>query len=319
MGTPAKQQIQVDETTSSMAEEVIDGLKRPRKTLPSKYFYDKIGSELFEQICELEEYYLTRIELKIMRNYISEIVQMLGSNIQLVELGSGSSLKTRLLLKELSDSDVYVPVDISGKFLKETAEKLESDFPHVKIEPVVADYTRSFELPYSPTEKQTAAYFPGSTIGNFTKEKAADFLKQISSLVGMEGALLIGFDLIKDEEELLAAYNDSKGITAAFNKNILKHINRKLDADFDPDYFEHQAIFNREKNRIEMHLVSLKDQVVHVQDETFYLKEGESIHTENSHKYSLESFLEIAGPHFSPIETWMDEDQKFCVQLLKRV
>lgn len=319
MGMPTKQQVQIKETASSMAEEVIDGLERQQKRLPSKFFYDRHGSELFEQICKLEEYYLTRTELKIMRNHISDIVQMLGENIQLVELGSGSSLKTRLLLNELSDSDVYVPVDISGKFLKESAEKLKPDFPHVEIKPVVADYTRSFDLPYSPTKKRTVAYFPGSTIGNFTKEKAADFLRQVSSLVWPDGALLIGFDLIKNEEEMLAAYNDSKGITAAFNKNILKHINRKLEADFDPEQFEHQAFFNREKSRIEMHLVSLKDQIVHVGGEEFFFKKGESIHTENSHKYSLESFQEIAGPYFSPVETWMDEGQKFCVQLLKRV
>ncbi len=314
---PAKQKVQVHETTSSMAEEVIDGLKRPRKTLPSKYFYDKLGSELFEKICELDEYYLTRNELEIMCNNISEIHRALGEDIQLVELGSGSSKKTRLLLDEMPNLKVYVPVDISGKFLRETVDELKSEFPQVDIEPVAADYTRPFDLPCPPDKVRTVAYFPGSTIGNFTKDKAANFLQQVSNLVGPNGALLIGFDLIKSEDVLLAAYNDSQGVTAAFNKNILTHINRELRADFDVDQFEHRAIFNREKSRIEMHLISLKDQVVQVGDDTFYFKQGESIHTENSHKYSQEAFRAIADPYFTPVATWIDSDRKFCIQLLE--
>ena len=317
MGIIAEPQLKIKKAESPMSDEVIAGLEKPQKTVPSKFFYDKLGSELFEQICELEEYYLTRTELEIMRNNISEIYRALGKDIQLVELGSGSSKKTRLLLDEMPHLKVYVPVDISGKFLRKTVNELKSEFPHVDIAPVAADYTRPFDLPCPPDKIRTVAYFPGSTIGNFTKEKAADFLQQVSNLVGPNGALLIGFDLIKSEDLLLAAYNDSQGVTAAFNKNILTHINRELRADFDTDQFEHRAIFNRKKNRIEMHLISLKDQIVHVEDETFYFKEGETIHTENSHKYSLESFRAIANPNFTPVTTWTDSDRKFCIQLLE--
>ncbi|MFO7800178.1 MAG: L-histidine N(alpha)-methyltransferase [Rhodohalobacter sp.] len=310
-------QVQEKNRTTSMTEEILSGLQKSQKTLPSKYFYDKRGSELFEHICDLDEYYLTRTELEIMCNNISEIHRALGEKIQLVELGSGSSKKTRLLLDEIPNLKVYVPVDISGKFLRETVDELKSEFPHIDIEPVGADYTRPFDLPCPPDKVRTVAYFPGSTIGNFTKEKAADFLQQVSNLVGQNGALLIGFDLIKSEDVLLAAYNDSQGVTAAFNKNILTHINRKLRADFDVDQFEHRAIFNRDKSRIEMHLISLKDQLVHVEDEAFNFKQGESIHTENSHKYSQESFRAIAEPYFTPVATWIDSDRKFCIQLLE--
>ncbi|MGM0743966.1 L-histidine N(alpha)-methyltransferase [Rhodohalobacter sp.] len=310
-------QVQEKNRTTSMTEEILSGLQKSQKTLPSKYFYDKRGSELFEHICDLDEYYLTRTELEIMCNNISEIHRALGEKIQLVELGSGSSKKTRLLLDEIPNLKVYVPVDISGKFLRETVDELKSEFPHIDIEPVGADYTRPFDLPCPPDKVRTVAYFPGSTIGNFTKEKAADFLQQVSNLVGQNGALLIGFDLIKSEDVLLAAYNDSQGVTAAFNKNILTHINRKLRADFDVDQFEHRAIFNRDKSRIEMHLISLKDQLVHVEDEAFNFKQGESIHTENSHKYSQESFRAIADPYFTPVATWIDSDRKFCIQLLE--
>ena len=302
--------------TSRILEEVLQGLQKPQKTLPSKYFYDKRGSELFEQICELEEYYPTRTKLSIMRENVEEITKKLGPNIQLIELGSGSSLKTRLLLNHLKNLHSYVPVDISDDFLANVAEDVQAEYPSLHIIPVAADYTQPFELPGTGPDTRRIAYYPGSTIGNFTKEKAAEFIALIAGLVGENGGLLIGFDLLKDKETLISAYDDSKGVTAEFNKNILWRINRELDATFDPDLFEHKAIFNKEKSRIEMHLVSQKNQMINIMGSAITFSKGETIHTENSHKYSLESFREITAPHFHPVKTWMDKKQQFAVQFL---
>lgn len=300
-----------------MYDEVVEGLSKSQKTLPSKYFYDKKGSELFEQICELEEYYPTKTELKILKDNIDEITEKLGEHVQLIELGSGSSLKTRLLLDHLKNIHSYVPVDISEEFLEEVAGNLQDEYPELNIGFVAADYTHPFDLPDSPEWVNRIAYFPGSTIGNFTQEKAAEFIGLIADLVEKNGGLLIGFDLIKDEETLVAAYDDSKGITAAFNKNILTRINRELDADFNPDEFKHKAIFNEAENRMEMHLVSLKDQHVAINGETIYFEKGETIHTENSHKYSLESFREMTAPYFKNVQTWTDENELFAIQFLR--
>ncbi len=304
-------------TEITMYDEVLRGLSKPQKTLPSKYFYDKKGSELFEQICELEEYYLTRTELMIMKENIDEITEKIGEHIQLIELGSGSSLKTRLLLDHLKNIYSYVPVDISEEFLEEVAGNLQDEYPGLNIEFVTADYTQPFDVPGSPDRVNRIAYFPGSTIGNFNQEKAADFIALIADLVGKDGGLLIGFDLIKDEETLVAAYDDSKGITAAFNKNILTHINRELKADFNPDEFKHEAIFNEAESRMEMHLVSPKEQQVSINGETIHFEKGETIHTENSHKYSLESFREMTAPHFKNVQTWTDENELFAIQFLR--
>lgn len=231
-----------------MLDEVLEGLQEPQKTLPSKYFYDKRGSKLFEQICELDEYYPTRTELSIMWENIDEITAQLGGNIQFIELGSGSSLKTRLLLDHLPDIDSYVPVDISDDFLADVAIGLQSEYPILDIMPVAADYTQPFDLPEKDPETRRIAFYPGSTIGNFTKEQAAEFITLIARLVGEKGGLLIGFDLLKDKETLISAYDDSRGITAEFNKNILRRINRELDATFNLDAFEHNAIFNEKKS-----------------------------------------------------------------------
>ncbi|MFD2532521.1 L-histidine N(alpha)-methyltransferase [Gracilimonas halophila] len=303
-------------TSTALLDDVLEGLRHPQKSLPSKYFYDNKGSELFEKICGLDEYYLTRTELNIKENNIRDITAALDKHVQLIELGSGSSLKTRLLLDHLEELHSYVPVDISEEFLQNEARNLQEEYPNLTIEPVAADYTKPFDLPESPDEVKKVFYFPGSTIGNFTRENATDFIRLISNLIDNDGGLLIGFDLIKDEEKLIAAYDDSKGVTAAFNKNILIRINRELNADFDLDQFHHKAIFNEEENRIEMHLESLIDQTVTISGEKIFFEKGETIHTENSHKYSLSSFREMTSSVFSNVQTWMDDEQLFAIQFL---
>lgn len=303
-------------TSTALLDDVLEGLRAPQKSLPSKYFYDNKGSELFEKICGLDEYYLTRTELNIMEKSIRDITAALGKHVQLIELGSGSSLKTRLLLDHLEELHSYVPVDISEEYLQNEARNLQEEYPNLTIEPVAADYTKPFDLPASPDEVKKVFYFPGSTIGNFTGDKAADFIRLISNLIDNDGGLLIGFDLIKDEEKLIAAYDDSKGVTAAFNKNILIRINRELNADFDPEQFKHKAIFNEDESRIEMHLESLIDQTVTINGEKIFFEKGETIHTENSHKYSLSSFMEMTSSVFSNVQTWMDDEQLFAIQFL---
>ncbi|MDR9418058.1 L-histidine N(alpha)-methyltransferase [Gracilimonas sp.] len=303
---------------SQFYNDVIEGLQKSQKTIPSKYFYDKWGSELFEKICELDEYYLTRTELSIMKQNIDEIARKLGSDIQLVELGSGSSLKTRMLLNNLPNIHSYVPVDISDDFLADVADELQAEYPELNIIPVAADYTRPFELPVKESQTRRIAYYPGSTIGNFTKEEAGRFIALIADLIEDEGGLLIGFDLLKDEETLIAAYDDKQGVTAEFNKNILRRINNELEADFDLDAFEHKAVFNEEKSRIEMHLVSITDQTVEILNSAIHFEKGETIHTENSHKYSLASFRKLTKGHFHPVKTWMDKDEMFAVQFLEK-
>lgn len=305
-------------TISTMYNEVVKGLGNPQKSLPSKFFYDKNGSELFESICEVEEYYLTRTELRIMEMNIQEISNLLGEQVQLIELGSGSSRKTRILLNNLEKLDSYVPVDISSKFLAETVEKLKAEYPALQIIPKVTDYTRPFNLPGTAQNTIKIVFFPGSTIGNFTIERARSFIRIIADVVGGDGGLLIGFDLKKDTRTLENAYNDSEGVTAAFNKNILLRLNRELGADFNPEYFEHRAFYNEMESRMEMHLVSLAEQKVRVNGAEFHFSKEESIHTENSHKYSIDEFRELSTPHFEPVKTWTDSDNKFCVQLLKK-
>ncbi|MEX2604678.1 MAG: L-histidine N(alpha)-methyltransferase [Gracilimonas sp.] len=309
--------MQEKSTSTALLTEVLEGLQKPQKTLPSKFFYDKRGSELFEQICELDEYYLTRTEVSILQDHIYEITESIGENVQLIELGSGSSLKTRLLLDYLENIHSYVPVDISNEFLEEAADNLQNDYPDLNIQPIAADYTKPFDIPDSANGVKKIAYFPGSTIGNFSKNKAADFIGLIASLVESKGGLLIGFDLLKDRNTLIAAYDDFKGITASFNKNILVRINRELDADFELGQFEHRAVFNEQASRMEMHLKSLKHQCVTINGISIYFEKGETIHTENSHKYSLESFSELTRPHFQTVQTWMDENNMFAIQLLK--
>ncbi len=311
------QKINQTAANERMLQEVLAGLINPQKLISSKYFYDKRGSQLFEEICSLDEYYLTDAELQIMEENIREITEYLGPGIELIELGSGSSTKTRLLLDHLSDISAYIPIDISGDFLSETTDRLRADYPELNVRPVVADYTRQVNLPLQPGGNKRVIYFPGSTIGNFDPEEAKAFLDRLSKLLGENDGLLIGVDLIKDREILHNAYNDSKGVTAEFNKNLLVRLNRELDADFDPDQFRHLAFFNDEESRIEMHLESLKDQVIRIGGREILFRRGETIHTENSCKYSLESFTRLVSDHYSVQKVWTDQEDLFSVQYLE--
>lgn len=308
---------EIEITRSTFYRDVTEGLSRPQKELPSKYFYDERGSELFEEICSLEEYYLTRAELELMETHIEEICSSIGQNTLLVELGSGSSKKTRLLLEHLDQVAAYIPVDISSDFLNSEADKLQAEFPDLTVDPVAADYTRPFPLPFREKAKRTVLYFPGSTIGNFTRKRARKFLERMAGLLEPGDGFLIGADLLKDVKILEAAYNDSKGVTAQFNLNLLRRINRELDGNIDPDQFEHLAFFNEEKSRIEMHLKSVAEQTVSIGGNTFHFREGETIHTENSHKYSKEDFQDLISDHFTVQKSWTDSRSYFCLYYLE--
>lgn len=302
-----------------MKDEVISGLKREQKQLPSKYFYDERGSRLFEKITGLKEYYLSRAEKSILTKYSGEIIELIGPDAMLIEPGSGSSKKTRLLLDALPSLTAYIPVDISREYLRKVAKQLKKDYPTLAIKPVCADYTSSFELPDTVEfYRKQVVFFPGSTIGNFKPRRAKAFLKSIAELIDKDGGMLIGIDLKKDRKVLEVAYNDSEGITARFNKNILVRLNRELDAGFDVDGFRHYAFYNKKEGRIEMHLVSEKEQTVRISGEDFRFEKGETIHTENSYKYSPADFKQLAADWFSVERVWMDEDRFFSLQYLSK-
>jgi dimethylhistidine N-methyltransferase len=299
-----------------VAGEVLAGLKRQPKQLPSKLFYDQRGSQLFEQITEQPEYYLTRTELAIMRDHAPAMARQLGPRARLVELGSGSSRKTRLLLDHLPDPACYIPVDISRQHLLASARQLAEQYPGLPVLPVCADYTRPFELP-TPTGlvHRTAVYFPGSTLGNFHHDHARRFLKDIACMVGLGGALLIGIDLQKDPDTLVAAYNDAAGVTAAFNYNLLHRINRDAPADFDVNQFRHRPCWNADEGRMESHLVSEIDQTVTVAAQTIQLAAGEPIWVECSYKYTFDGFADLAED-FLIEQVWQDPNHYFAVLLL---
>lgn len=306
------------ESNKILMSEIIEGLSAGQKMLPSKLFYDEYGSKLFDQICELKEYYLTRTEQQIMIDNISEIVKAIPKNSLLIEFGSGSSTKTRLLLERIKHLSGYVPIDISEEHLHKSAEKLKREYPGLDIYPLAADYTKHLKLPkISRDVEHRITYFPGSTIGNFTHTQAKEFLKVIAEECGIGGGLIIGFDLVKDRNVLLAAYNDKEGITAKFNLNILRRLNNEFGADFNMESFKHSAIFNEDKSRIEMHLISLEDQIVHLNDLKFHFNQGETILTEYSHKYTIESFKELAQDYFTFEKYWTDENNYFCIAYLE--
>ena len=299
--------------------DALAGLRLSQKELPCKYFYDEAGSKLFDLICELPEYYPTRTELEITRRHASEMGELLGPGCQLIEYGSGSSLKTPLLLQQMPRPVVYVPVDVSGPHLMNAAATIAKRFPEIAVTPVVADFTRPFALPAtSALYERRAVYFPGSTIGNFAPPAASRLLMGIAELVEPGGALLIGVDLKKDATTLARAYNDPAGVTAAFNLNLLARLNRELGADFDLGKFKHRAHYNVEYGRVEMHLVSQGKQTVTLGGNVIAFAKNETIHTENSHKYTLGEFRELAaGAGFKRVRVWTDPAELFSVQLFE--
>jgi dimethylhistidine N-methyltransferase len=299
--------------TRRLRADVIAGLSRPRKRLPSKYFYDAAGSRLFDLITELPEYYPTRTELGILREHAAGMATRCGPRCLLIELGAGSLTKVRLLLDRLDRPAGYVPVDVSGEHLGAAAVALAGEYPGLDVFPVVADFTDGFELPDVPATRRVV-YFPGSTIGNFDLPQADALLRRVAWLVGADGGLLLGVDLRKDVAVLERAYDDEAGVTAAFNRNLLLRINRELGADFDPGSFRHHAFYNVARSRIEMHLVSEVDQRVRIGPMTFRFRAGESVHTENSYKYDVGELAERAtrcGLRLD--ETWTDARNYFAV------
>ena len=302
---------------SNLRQEVLEGLRRSPPAIAPKFFYDARGSELFDAICRSPEYYPTRTEIGILTAHADEMASLLGEGCLLVELGSGSSQKIRLLLEALRPA-IYMPLDISRQHLWQSASALATDYPWLSVHAVCTDYSRSLNLPQRPNHLRTVAFFPGSSVGNFEPERAVNLLQRVHELVRPNGALLIGVDLKKDRSVLDAAYNDAQGITAAFNLNLLRRINRELGADFDLEGFRHSAFYSAELGRIEMHLVSLRHQVVNLDGSRFAFAPGQGIHTENSYKYAVEEFQQLARrAGFQPGPVWQDAHRLFSVHLLR--
>ncbi len=307
-----------ESTRRQFLADVVAGLRATPKRLPSKYFYDQRGSQLFDRICQLEEYYPTRCELAIMDQFAGEMGEQIGPGVMLVEFGSGSSVKIRHLLDNLPKAAAYVPVDISGEHLQQASIKLARDYPHIEVLPVCADFTEGFSLPEPSRDfSHVAVYFPGSTIGNLVHARVVELLRRIADMCGVGGGLLLGVDLKKDAATIEAAYNDAVGVTAQFNLNLLRRINRELDADFDLESFTHGAIYNAELGRVETHLVACKPQTVHLDGESIHFTEGETICTEYSQKYSVDEFAELAAvAGFELHKYWTDKDRYFAVMHL---
>jgi dimethylhistidine N-methyltransferase len=305
---------------AAILDDVLDGLTQPEKAISPKYFYDESGSKLFDRICELPEYYQTRTESQILRENIAAIVDRIGPDSQLIEYGSGSSLKTRILLSHLPSLAAYVPIDICREHLEMAADALRTEFPKLKVEPICADYMSEFALPSSVRWRASRRvfFFPGSTIGNLEPDEAKCLLEKTRRLAGPRGALLIGVDLKKDKAVLHHAYNDASGVTAAFNLNLLRRFNRECRSDFDLDSFCHAAFYNEHRGRIEMHLVSKRPQTVSVDGRQILFREGETIHTENSYKYHIDEFQELArSVGYESCEVWTDPRRWFSVHYLQ--
>lgn len=304
---------------SPFAADVLDGLRSTPKRIPAKYFYDAKGSELFERITEQPEYYPTRCEIEALAAHAGDIAALIPDGAALIEFGSGSNRKARIVLAAAKGLAAYVPVDINGDMLEQEAAELHADFPELQILPVAGDFCYPFDLP--PAARAATArvgFFPGSTIGNFEPHEAASFLRNAARSLGRGARLIIGVDLIKSPDVLNAAYNDAAGITAEFNLNLLARINRELGGHFHLDCFEHHAFYNRERNRIEMHLASLKRQKVKVLGESIDFRAGETIHTENSYKYSVDSLRALArGVGWARDGMWTDAEGYFCVHVFR--
>jgi dimethylhistidine N-methyltransferase len=301
-------------TATAFAADVLAGLKAEPKTLPAKYFYDSAGSRLFERITELPEYYPTRTELGILKEQAAAIGARLPAGGALIEFGSGSCSKASILLRAAPHLAAYVPVDISQDVLHREADVLRRNFPKLAVIPVYADFCQPFEVPAEVRDLPRAGFFPGSTIGNFEPHEASTFLRNAGRSLGPGAGFIVGFDLVKDRALLTAAYNDAAGVTARFNLNLLARINRELGANFNLKCFEHHAFFNRERSRIEMHLASVKRQKVRICGETIEFRAGETIHTENSYKYTTASFTALArGAGWTVQALWSDPNKYFAV------
>jgi len=298
----------------SFADALMEGLAGTPKQISAKYFYDAAGSQLFDHICELPEYYQTRTETALLKRHAGEIAALMGDDAEIVEFGAGSLRKVRILLDAAKPAS-YVPLDISGEYLAQVTRELTAEYPALTVKPVVGDFTLPMDI---PGDARRAGFFPGSTIGNFRPEAATALLRRMRGALN-GGGLLIGVDLVKDPAVLHAAYNDAAGVTARFNKNILLRANRELGTDFDTDAFIHYAPYNVQMQRIEMYLVSLKRQTVSFPCGTqFEFAQGEPLYTEDSHKYTIESFREMAArAGFSPRAVWTDEDRLFAVHWLE--
>ena len=296
---------------------VIDGLSRRPRCIPPKYFYDQAGSHLFESICEQPEYYPTRTETALLKQYAHEIAAVAGSDCHLIEPGSGSCEKVRHLLDAMQPA-AYLPLDISCEYLEKAAAGISEDYPWLDVHAVCTDITDEVSLPFIPEQADAVMFYPGSSIGNFDPEDARAFLACLASITGEGGGLLIGVDLKKDPAILDAAYNDAKGVTAAFNLNLLRRINRELAGDFDIETFAHHAFYNSDRGRVEMHLVSEREQTVRVDGHIFEFSAGDSIHTENSYKYTIEEFQTLAQQAgFTPCRVWSDREDLFSLHYLR--
>jgi dimethylhistidine N-methyltransferase len=317
LARPAIRPEAAQSVTATFAADVLEGLAATPKRLPAKYFYDDAGSRLFERITRLPEYYPTRTELRILESSAQSIARFADPGAALIEFGSGSTAKARLLLRHMASVRAYVPVDISADFVNGEAARLQADFPALQVLPVAADFTGAFQLPAAVRAGPRIGFFPGSTIGNLEPYEVTGFLRRARRVLGRAAAFVVGVDLVKDPDVLYAAYNDSQGVTAKFNRNLLVRINRELGADFDVSAFEHHAFYHRELRRIEMHLASLRRQKVRMLGKCFEFRAGETIHTENSYKYTIESFAALArGAGWTTGAVWTDPERYFSVHAL---
>ncbi len=315
----ASHEIETQLDEDGFAEAVLDGLADARKNIPCRYLYDARGSELFEEITRLDEYYPTRTEIGLLKEHGPEIAERAGAGCAVVEFGSGSSRKTHILLEALADASAYVPIDIDDAALNEAALRLRADFPRLALYPVHADFSEDIRLPEEIEKAPKLGFFPGSTIGNFDLDGAVDFLSDAGELLGPGSALLIGADLQKDSDILIPAYDDARGVTAEFTLNLLHRINRELDGTFDVSRFAHKAVYNEDIGRIEIYIESLGDQEVVVLGRTFFLKKGECIHVENSHKFTAPQFKALAEQAgWATEQVWIDENNLFSMHYLTR-
>lgn len=303
---------------ASLRDDTLLGFAATPKWASPKHFYDRRGSELFEQICQQPEYYPTRIEEAILARFAGAIADQVGPGCSLIELGSGASRKVRLLLEACRPAR-YLGIDISADFLCSSTLRLAADYPWLEVHAVCADYSQPMQVPEAFNAQRPLAFFPGSSIGNFTPEQAGDFLRNLHSLLPVGAGLLLGVDLLKATRILDAAYNDAAGVTAAFNLNLLWRIQRELDSDIQPQCFTHRAFFNSRQSRVEMHLLSTRAQRVRIEDRVFQFAPGESLHTENSYKYSIDGFQALAeGSGYQAVAVWTDPAALFSVHYLQR-